>query len=193
MQNAYGLYKKVRNSAWQILIDNKISALPVDVVAIAVQNGITILKNSDAQELQGGESGVGIYDGESWFIVYDDAAGSLGRARFTIAHELGHIFLGHPLIAGYHRRTAGGNKPQVESEADMFAARLLCPACVLWGLNLRSADEIARACQISKESAVLRATRMKELYVRGKFLTSPVEKQLFDQFKGFIEANAPPK
>lgn len=32
-------------------------------------------------------------------------------------------------------------------EADMFAARLLCPSCVLWGLNLHTADEIARTCE----------------------------------------------
>lgn len=191
MQGSYGLYKKVRNASWQILIDNKITALPVDVVAIAAQNDIVILKNSVAHELRENEDGVSILDSDIWYIIYNDSAESMWRKRFTIAHEFGHIFLGHPLIAGYHRRTKDGEKPLVESEADMFAARLLCPACVLWGLNLHTADEISNVCQVSKESAKIRANRMEELYRRDKFLTSPVEKELFKQFECFIEANSP--
>lgn len=188
LANIYGVYKKARNASWQALIDNRVDSLPVDVVQIVNNNGIHLLKNSQARELRQGEAGISIFDGKQWFIVYDDTL-PLGRKRFTVAHELGHIFLGHPLIAGFHARTTGGKLPQTENEANVFASRFLAPACVLWGLNAHTAAEISRFCEMSKEAAQIRAERMAELYRRNKFLTSPLERQVYDQFKDFIEQN----
>lgn len=189
MLKSYGLYKKVRDASWQILIDNRIDALPVDIIRIATNNEITVLKNSEANELRDGEIGASIYDGNDWYIVYEDKIESIGRKRFTIAHELGHIFLGHPLIAGYHARTININIPSTENEADIFASRLLSPSCVLWGLNLHSAEEIAEVCKISLQSAQIRADRMRVLYKRDKFLISPLEQKVYEQFKEFINGN----
>ena len=195
MIKAYGIYRKVRNASWQALIDNSIVSLPVDVVKITKQNGITLLMDSDAKELRDGEAGISIYDGSEWFVIYDDSL-PIGRIVFTIAHELGHIFLGHPLIAGYHIRAKDGNtRPRTELEADSFATRLLTPACVLWGLNIKTAADILRVCDVPNDIAKTRAARMGELYKREKFLTSPLEAQVFEQFKAFIEQqkNMPPK
>lgn len=189
LANIYGVYKKVRNASWQALIDNRVDSLPVDVVQIVSNNGIKLLKDSQAHELRSDEAGISIFDGKQWFIVYDDSL-PLGRKRFTVAHELGHIFLGHPLVAGFHARTAtGGKVPKTESEANAFASRFLAPACVLWGLNAHTAAEISRFCEISKEAAEIRAKRMTELYKRNKFLTSPLEQQVYKQFERFIEQN----
>ncbi len=188
MANIYGVYKKARNASWQALIDNKVDSLPVDIVRIVHNNGILLLKNSQAHELRQGEAGISVFDGKQWFIVYDDLL-PLGRKRFTVAHELGHIFLGHPLVAGFHARTTGGELPQTESEANVFASRFLAPACVLWGLNAHTAAEISRLCEISKEAAEIRAKRMAELYKRNMFLTSPLERRVYSQFEKFIEQN----
>ena len=65
----------------------------------------------------------------------------------------------------------------------------LCPAVVLWGLNLRTADEIASACNVSQAAARIRADRMKELYRRDKFLTSPLERAVFENFRDYISNN----
>lgn len=188
MENIYGVYKKARDASWQALIDNKVDCLPVDLVQIVNKNGITLLKNSDVHELRNGEAGISIFDGKQWFIVYNDDH-PIGRKRFTVAHELGHIFLGHPLIAGYHARTTGREVTQTENEANVFASRFLAPACVLWGLNAHTAEEIARFCGLSAEAAEIRAKRMAELYKRDKFLTSPLEQQVYKQFERFIEQN----
>lgn len=187
MFKAYGIYKKVRNAAWKILIDNKISSLPVNLSKIAENNGITILKNSNVGELREGEDGISIFDGENWFIVYDDTLESIGYKRIVIAHELGHIFLGHPLFSRVHTQPGSTGKPREETEADTFAGRLLAPACVLWEINLHTSEEIANVCKISKKTAQTRAQRMKILYERDVFLTSSLEKQLYNQFEDFIK------
>jgi len=71
----------------------------------------------------------------------------------------------------------------------VFASRFLAPACVLWGLNVHTAADIARICEISAEAAGIRAKRMAELYKRNMFLTSPLERRVYGQFEKFIEQN----
>lgn len=188
LTNIYGVYKKARNASWQALIDYKIDSLPVDIIKVVQNNGIRLLKNSQANELRDGEAGISVFDGTQWFIVYDDSL-PIGRKRFTVAHELGHIVLGHPLIAGFHARTTCGELPQTESEANIFASRFLAPACVLWGLNVHTTADISRICEISAEAAGIRAKRMEELYKRNMFLTSPLERRVYSQFENFIKQN----
>ena len=76
-----------------------------------------------------------------------------------------------------------------EYEAERFAMNLFAPACVLWGLDIHKAEDIAKICNISKQSAKKRADRMRTLYKRNKFLSSDLEKQVYQQFKKFIEEN----
>lgn len=189
----YGVYQNVRNAAWQCLLDAGITELPVSVTQIAQYFDVTIVKNSVHGWLNPSQSGIS-YQSESgeWLIVYDDSD-STGRKRFDIAHELGHILLGHPLREGeQHTRVFNKDRPEVEREADMFAARILSPACVLWALNLHTPEEIAECCQISYTAAQVRADRMKILYARQKFLTSPIERQVFEAFKPWIEEQKKP-
>lgn len=185
----YEKYKNARNTSWQCLIDNKINSLPIKITEIATNNGILIQKYSKVNKnrLQPNESGSTYFISDKIIIVYRDDE-PLQRCRFTIAHELGHIFLGHTLIDGKYSRKFDLSKPEIESEADVFASRLLAPACVLWGLNLRTANEIAKVCNISLSAGKVRAERMRVLYERDKFLTSPLEQQVFKQFEGFIQS-----
>lgn len=184
--NIYGLYQNVRNASWQCLLDYNIKELPVNLLHITRESGIKTIKNSLVNELAPSESGISVRDGSQWFIIYDDDD-AVPRCRFTIAHELGHIFLGHELKKGYYTRTPNLKKPESEKEADMFAARLLAPACVLWGLDLHTTDEIQHVCGISYTAAQARADRMKILYERNKFLTSKLEQKVFENFREFIE------
>ncbi len=184
----YGAYKNLRNAAWQVLIDFEIRELPVSLRDICEKSGFKLIKDSSVHLLSPLQSGISVLDGDKWYIIYSNEQ-SLERIRFTIAHELGHIFLGHKIIAGYHARTFDVSKPRAEQEADMFASRLLAPACVLWGLNLRTPNEIADFCKISLSAAYIRAERMHELYKRDKFLTLPLERQVYKNFEEFIRKN----
>ena len=53
-------------------------------------------------------------------ILYNDTIPSQSRIAFTIAHELGHLFLAHE-----------EGSPRTEREADAFAASLLMPEAVI--------------------------------------------------------------
>ena len=181
----YGKYKNVRNSAWQALLDFNITELPVSVNIIAKQLGIKVIKNSDIHELQNGERGTTILKNEHWYIVFDDTE-SVPVCRFTIAHELGHILLGHILVSGTKYRTFA-KRDEEEQEADMFAARLLAPACVLHELQILTPEQIAKACNISMPAAKNRAERMQVLEARNKYYLHPLERRVREQFEDFIK------
>ena len=159
--------------------------MPVSLKKVTEHYGIKIIKNSSVNILGPSENGASVLHENECFIVFDDE-NTIRRCRFTVAHELGHILLGHPTREGYNARTIDKDRPQIESEADVFASRLLSPACVLWGLNLHTAEEIAKVCNISITAAQIRAERMDMLYKRDKFLISPLERNVYEQFKGFI-------
>lgn len=189
--NIYGQYRKytrVRDAAWQALIDCKISEMPVSLSKICGDSGIKLLKNSITHKLVEGEYGVSIKQNNVWYIVFDDYD-TIQRIRFTVAHEIGHIFLGHEMRYGYYTRRDNIVKPAAEKEADMFAARLLAPACVLWGINALTAQQIADVCNISLSAASYRAERIDLLRERGKFLTSPLEQIVYKQFENYIRNN----
>lgn len=181
----YGKYKNVRNSAWQALLDFNVTKLPVSVNSIAKQLGIKVIKNSDIHELQNGERGVTLFKDEHWYIVFDDTE-SVPVCRFTVAHELGHILLGHILVSGTKYRTFS-KCDEEEQEADMFAARLLAPACVLHELQALSAEQIAKVCNISISAAEVRAERMQVLEARNKYYLHPLERRVREQFEDFIK------
>ena len=207
MSASYGKYKNARNSSWQCLLDNRVSALPVPVARIAQENGIrlgTYAKNATLVRSLGLEPWLR-YDAFSALtstgivtLYRDDLPRQ--RIRFTLAHELGHIFLGHlsptrDTHCSVLIRSPDSTDP-LEREANMFAARLLAPACVLWGIGARSAEEISFLCDISMQAAIIRAHRMDMLYHRESdllasgrpscFLSSALERQLYRTFQPFI-------
>ena len=160
--------------------------MPVDITEIARNNRIEIKKNGTIEMLKPGENAVSDYNftKECWNIIYDDTIESTEIKRFVIAHELGHIFLGHSFVTvGFHSKTP----VSIERAANQFAVRLLCPACVLCGLDVRTADEIVRLCGIPFEEAVKREKRMKDLRERDKFFTDPLESMVYKRFEDFIK------
>lgn len=179
------MYKNIRNASWKCLIDFKVNSLPVKLNELAKNLGVVILKNSDAQMLEQYKSGITVLQNGIFYIIYNDRE-NIARCRYTVAHELGHIVLGHLLYDTIKYRTFK-KRDEEEKEADMFAIRLLAPACVLYGLNLHTAEDISRVCNISYTAAKYRAERMKILYERNMFLASPLERQVYEQFKDFIE------
>lgn len=182
MFNNYKIYKDARNASWQFLIDHQVSKLPVDLNTITRNMGIEVLVDKNQKIVSDRDYGVTISrNGTATIVLRPNLLHQV--ARYTTAHEIGHIVLGHTL----------SNMPTLtpaerEYQAERFAIGILAPACVLWGLDLHTPEEIAKACDISLTSARIRAERMEILYERRKFLTDPRERQVFQQFKPFIDS-----
>lgn len=192
----YKDYQRARDSAWEILLDCNVEQLPVDVTSICQALGIRVFSYRSGEKMiarHGLQQLTEQTDGFAMMlydvpVIFFDSRCTKQRARFTIAHEIGHIMLGHVghgQCTRINREPAAGDAPE-ETQANQFAARLLAPACVLWALDIHTAEEIALLCDISLPAAGFRAQRMAVLYQRQKFLTSPLERQVHQAFLPFI-------
>lgn len=179
----YSDYKGARNLAWDILINENVSELPVRVSVLCRSMGIPVKYYND-----GNNSGeVRMINGSPVILVAEHELPA--RQRFTVAHELGHILLGH--VGKYelvNREPSSSDNP-IEQAANVFASRLLAPACVLWGIGVSSAEDIERLCNISHAAAEFRWERMNILLERDMFLTSHLERKVYEQFLPYIQAH----
>ena len=169
-----------------VFIDHHEGRLPINVMKIAKNVDLRIVKDSEAHVLQG-EYGRIYHKNRKWMVVYDDTHPREIK-RYIIAHELGHMLLSHNLVKikySIRGKDAFNPKPS-EDHANSFADRLLCPSCVIWAAEMRSAEEIAKYCDVDMALATRRHKRMTALYKRNKFLTSPDERELFNHFLPYI-------
>ena len=190
-------YRDYRKTAWRVLIECKIVALPIDLNIILECFGV------HAYPYQGNEnqlqalgldkaarrtSGMAFYRESTPIIMYDNG-NPPNWIRFTIAHELGHLALGHLRLEDHvvqFQPVPYGIRCPMEEAANRFAVDLLAPACVLWGMDLHTATEIATACTIPSQAAQFQAQRMEKLYRRNNFLSHPLERVVYQQFIPFI-------
>ena len=177
----YKDYQNARDLAWNILIKENISELPVNVVSLCKQLGIKVKYYIP---LDGVDGECIIIKNTPYILINKNC--SKQRKRFTIAHELGHILLGHIGKCQLVNSESSLTDNDIEQQANCFAVRLLAPACVLWGCKVKTADDIIRLCDVSKQCAEYRIKRLNELKHRKKFLSLDLEKQVFNQFKDFI-------
>ncbi len=180
----YKDYQHSRDMAWRILLDLRIRELPVKITDVCRQLGVTVKLYDPPDDNDGCSL---ILKGAPIILVRCEMLPQ--RQRFTTAHELGHILLGHvgeyPLV---NREPQAADNP-IEQAANVFAARLLAPACVLWGCGVQSAADIERLCHVSRQAAEYRMERMRLLYARDRFLTSPLEWAVYHQFEEYIKEN----
>ena len=178
----YKKYKKSRDLAWRILLNEGVTELPVDIVGLCRKMGVRVQYFTPKDESDGKSA---ILFGVPRIFVSREC--SPERQRFTIAHELGHILLGHVGEYQLVNREPSAEDNPIEQEANVFASRILAPACVLWALDLHTPEEIAAHCRISLPAAGYRAERMALLYARNKFLISPLERKVYEQFLPYIQ------
>ncbi len=208
--NKYTSYKKARDAAWQLIIDMNINELPVKVSTIIRQLGIGLYNYQDNAEfiyklkldtIAKSSDGFTLFMNNQYKIFYDNTK-SVARIRFTLGHELGHIICKHEFqkVSDSYITTRNSEPKQndsiIETEANMFAARLLAPACVLHELKLFTAEEIAEHCCISQQAAEFRCQRLLLLEERNKqflferdygcYYISNLEKQVKEQFSNYI-------
>lgn len=207
----YNDYKKARDLSWLVLMEMKIKELPVVVSRICKAYGIRLLSYEsgiDIIRLLKHEKTRIISDGftachNSQIFIFYNGNATPERNRFTVAHELGHIFLGHIKrrdgeFTTINREPSSNDNP-LEQQANVFASRLLAPACVLHELNITMPNDISKLCHISLTAAKYRSERIQLLNEREKdfkksrgrsnYGLSPLERHVSEQFKDYIDKN----
>jgi len=117
-------HNQIEIDALKVLEANNITQPVVDVRKIAQRSGYEI---KEVKMPSGHEGVAGFHDkdGKVIYVAIDD---SPSRKLFTIAHELGHIFLGHPNYSVLFRiPKKDAEYSEAEQEANSFAAHLLMP------------------------------------------------------------------
>ena len=82
------------------------------------------------------------------------------RQHFSVAHELGHVVLGHPSGAFLGMRAATQEELYEESEANAFASELLMPKAILKAKGPMTAKALARYCHVSITAATIKVKQL---------------------------------
>lgn len=192
----YAQYANARDAAWETLLECGIRALPVrpsDIckhykwILADYQTGAQSIELLGLTGLTKKTDGFCTITQNHVYIFFDGSL-PVSRQRFTVAHEIGHLILGHvgQGMATVENREPTGSEREEERQANQFAARLLAPACVLHEIGALTPEAIQDVCGISRQAAEFRAERMQELERRGRYYTSPLERQVSQQFASYI-------
>ena len=127
--------------ARKVLSEAGISSFPVSFRLVLRHNGIRLLKYGECCRANDmtlpdcislfGRDGAAIFQQGRFVIVYNENIVPEERIRFTLAHELGHIFLGHHAEVNMGILSRAWVQKSLydilEDEANCFARNLLCP------------------------------------------------------------------
>ena len=125
-------FEKIEREAIKILLGQRLSDIfelslfdmrRIDLKGRAVIGKLSAYEKRTGEALSRRPEGVTVKYGGATVILYDDTVKSRKRVNWSIAHEVGHVVLGHTGIA---------KKSVVEElQANVFAAELLMPDPVI--------------------------------------------------------------
>jgi Zn-dependent peptidase ImmA (M78 family) len=134
--------------------------LPLDVISICDKLGVIISWNEDA--LDQNEEAV-TYFLRGRYLIYlktPTARTATCRLRWTLAHELGHILLGH--FHEYDLTFNGADQLgravawTINREANLFAEELLMPEDFIRARAGAGFDFLRKTCDVSRQSLSIR-------------------------------------
>lgn len=193
-------YASVMVRVNEMFAREKITTFPIDPFEIIKNNKWGLMTYSEIADEQGlwiedviaafqSEDGYTIYDGINYTIAYNDTIYSDGRIRFTLMHEIGHIYLNHLVDFDETvllRSTLTETKYKVlENEANAFARNAMAPVMVVKDLNFNRVQNLVEFFGMSKAAA---ATRLKSIPADYRWTVSPFIRFQREQFNPFIRS-----
>ena len=188
-------WKRSIKAAYDFLIENEAYTLPFDIHKALKSHGYALRTYShlaekskvsldEISETFGSKDGISQYHSQrdKHAICYNDTIKPRGRIQWTLAHELGHITLGHlrdfPETGTKHPALKRSTYRILEAESNVFARELLAPSTVfIYIAELYNVREplcfytIARSIfRLSQEASYYIATdlaRNYAVYARG--------------------------
>lgn len=198
-------YAYARQRAYRLLCELEIDRLPIDPWAIANElTNVHVLKWTELRDnchqvdplsidKEGADAKTQHIRGSNdYLVVYDDRVKSFGRIRWTIAHEIGHIVLGH-LVSFDATALCRGSLTEaeyrvLEREADCFAVNLLAPMTIMNRIpSVKTAYDYMKVCQLSEEASKNCLEDLR-LLKSGKRVTFPIKEEdtLYRNFYRFL-------
>lgn len=144
--------------AERIIDQCRIKSAPVDLHKIAQENSIEISSSTTIDA----DGWILFPKDQKWAAIKYRPNMTLGRQRFTIAHELGHFFLKNVDTDEQSCQIDGGQKNEHERDADEFASNLLMPEKLIKktiGTKIKGYEDILKIGQsfeVSQQAAALR-------------------------------------
>lgn len=145
-------YEQIKNEVVLLFQKTRMEAIPVNAWLLADKLNIKLVKYSHlneeqreaARQLCNGGMKFSIIDktGISRQVVFYDDSAPLGRQRFSILHEIGHIVLGHKQ-----------DSELAEAEADFFAKFAIAPPMLVSMTRPSDYMDIAHSFGLSAECA----------------------------------------
>jgi rRNA maturation endonuclease Nob1 len=193
-------YTRVRKYVTKFFIDEKITTFPIDPFQIIKNNNWGLVTYSELAREHGAwiedivsafqsEDGYTIYDGENYTIAYNDTIQNQGRIRFTLMHEIGHIYMGH--LTDFDetilkRSTLTDRKYKIlENEVNSFARNVLAPVLIVKELALSSTYDMVKYFGLSQAAATVRFKALAHDY---SFAMWPFNEFQMELFKFFISS-----
>lgn len=167
----YARYDYCYAKSCEFLEEFKIKAFPINVLEIVHQRNWGLVPYSEFMyefhcerqtviRILGSSDGYTIWDGTNYSIAYNDDPKLGDRTRFTIMHEIGHIYLGHLLdfeaTKIYRGSLTKCEYRVLENEANVFARNVLSPVSMYLTLKNKSATNVAHTFGITTTAAEAR-------------------------------------
>lgn len=167
-------YSKAYNTVLEVIKKYNINTIPISLKSLIKKMPILRLcpyskaiKGRDCSlrdfiDFLGSDLGAYVKYGNLAIIYFNDTKRNRGLDRFTIAHELGHHFLGHAAHLTYgevlRRGLPDREYEAVEKEANCFARNLLAPMYLLHMIGIAPDDvmRVQNTFNISKTAAKTR-------------------------------------
>lgn len=115
------------------------------------------------------------------FIFYNDLINNPQRIRWSIFHEIGHIYLGH------HDSIEDSNGEQniiYEKEANFFAKYAIAPPPLVGLYECENAYDIADRFDLTRESSLYSMDYYNKRVAYGPKKVEPYEQEMLDLFRG---------
>lgn len=100
------------------------------------------------------------WDGFNYTIAYNDDIKLGNRVRFTLMHEIGHIYLNHLIDFDatkiYRGSLTSEENKVLENEANAFARNVLSPISMYLALKNKSSLNVSRTFGITETAAITR-------------------------------------
>lgn len=164
-------YDYCNQKSCEFLEEYSITSFPVNVEEIIHRNNWGLVKFSEIAKESGHDlrtiihclgsnDGLTIWDKHNYTISYNDSSSLGNRIRFTLMHEIGHIYLNHLVdfeSTEIHRGTLTHAENRVlENEANAFARNVLAPTSILQQISDKSATNVAYLFGLTSSAAQTR-------------------------------------